>query len=529
MEGTDVYDDLGPGKHLVLDQHTIADRYRLRRRVHEPKREAGGPVLTVEKPWEGDSLSVNSVMYDADRGRYRMWYNVLDSVVSDERWSKHPDSLEGNIGEPQPGYLCYAESEDGVHWDRPGLGIYEHEAGANNICFKGYSFVQGCSVCYRPDAPADERYVLVNLDWFSVTSGGVSLAYSSDGIHWAYREERPVIFGESDTLNNMVFNAERGVHMLYMRGWHSAAIGWIGDWVGGPGRPMSRKADDRDLNLRRRHASEHPDQPRLEYLVKYGSIKNERRRVTYSESRDLKEWSEPQIIISPDELDVSDLYGMCVFRYGDYYLGQLWVHDDDEWETIEMELAFSRDGVAWSRLPDRPTFIRRGAPGEADGFMVLSAQAPVVVGDDIYVYWTGHDRPHDAGNWLDGAPAGLENGGKPVVCRGRLRMDGFVSLRADRRLGALVTRPFVLESDRILINAAAYGGEIFAELTEPDAEDVRGKAVAGLGADDFDVFRGDDIGHALSWGGRSDLSALKGRRLMLRMSMYHTDLFSFTL
>jgi len=43
------------------------------------------------------------------------------------------------------------------------------------------------------------------------------------------------------------------------------------------------------------------------------------------------------------------------------------------------------------------------------------------------------------------------------------------------------------------------------------------------------VFRGDSLAHRLSWNGRSDLSALKGRRLMLRMSLYHADMYSFTL
>ena len=108
-------------------------------------------------------------------------------------------------------------------------------------------------------------------------------------------------------------------------------------------------------------------------------------------------------------------------------------------------------------------------------------------------------------------------------------MDGFISLSADRRLGALITRPFTLQSDRILINAATHGGEVVAELVEPDPLEPRGKAIEGLQANDFDTFRGDSTTHALSWRGSSDLSALKGRRLMLRMSLYHTDIYSFVL
>ena len=245
--------------------------------------------------------------------------------------------------------------------------------------------------------------------------------------------------------------------------------------------------------------------------------KNPCRRIAYSESQDLKNWTESQIILTPDELDTDDFYGMLPFRYADYYLGQLMIHDDVEAETLDIELAFSRDGVAWSRLPDRPKFIPTGEPGDPDGYMVIPAQEPVVVGDDIYLYWAGYGLPHDIGN------------GTGAAYRGRLRMDGFVSLSADRRLGALITRPFVLQSDRILINAATHGGEIVAELVEPDDHEIRGRPIEGFTAEDFDVFRGDSVAHKLSWRGKSDLSALRGRRLMLRMSLYHADIYSFTL
>jgi len=523
-----MYDDLSPGKHLVLDHHTIADTYRLKRRVHRPARDPVDPVFYSEKSWEGESLSVFNVEYDVDSRRYRMWYGIHNSKIARRRQELKP-GMAGNIGAPQPAYLCYAESSDGVHWERPALGIYEDDAGPNNICFKGHSAAQGCGVLHRPDAPPDERYVLANLDWLSLTSGGVCLAYSADGIHWAYKEPKPVVFGESDTFNNIAYDPVRGVYLLYLRGWHTAAVGWLIDWVGGPGRRMVRRPPSDDVDLRRDDPTVSPDQPRWEFIRHHGRIKNERRRVSCSQSADLVHWSEPQIIITPDELDTNDLYGLPVFRYADYFFGQLWVYDDDEQETSDVELAFSRDGLNWSRLPDRPKFIAHGQSGDRDGFMVRCAQAPVIAGDDMYVYWTGHDRPHDDDAWIDEPPAGFIEGRPPVVYRGRLRIDGFISLSADRRLGALITRPFRCQSDRIVINAATYGGEVRAELVEPDPHEVRGKQIEGFEAKDFDVFRADSTAHPLSWRGNSDLSSLRGRRLMLRMSMYHTDLYSITL
>jgi hypothetical protein len=378
-------------------------------------------------------------------------------------------------------------SRDGVRWERPALGIF----GDTNICFKGYSGINSNTILLRPEAPPAERYALVNCEWRSMEVGGIYIAYSPDGIHWAYPPDaKPLIHGESDCNNGCVFNPDKNVYMLYMRGWHTAAVGWIKEWVGGPGVPTGPHG------------------------------KNSRRRVTYAESPDLKTWSEPQVIATPDELDTNDFYGICAFRYANAYLGMLWIYDDDEMGTIDIELAWSRDGIRWDRHPQRPKFIGTGEKGEIGGYMVIPAQEPVAVGDALYFYVNEHGwYPHDAqiGPYRNAA------------YRARLRMDGFVSLDADRRLGCLVTRPFTLQSDRIAINAATQGGRITAELAEPWWYDPAGKPVPGFAAGDCDIFEGDSTAHVLSWRGQSDLRALKGRRLMLRLSMYHSQLYSFTL
>ncbi|MAE59814.1 MAG: hypothetical protein CMJ49_00500 [Planctomycetaceae bacterium] len=518
-----MYPDLTPGKHLVLDHHTVADTYRLKRRVHRPTRDPVASVLCADRPWEGESLNVFNVHFNPDTGRHRMWYGIGKPAIARQRRALK-SGLAGNIGAPQPYYLCYAESDDGIHWDKPALGIYEDDAGPNNICFKGHSAAGGCGILHRPDAPANERYVLANLDWLSLTTGGVCLAYSADGIHWAYKEPNgPIVFGESDTFNNIVYDPARGMYVVYLRGWHAAAVDWIIDWVGGSGRRMVRKPQAGD------DPTASGKGQRADFIAQHGRIKNQRRRVAASQSPDLVNWTEPKIILTPDELDTNDFYGLAVFPYADYFLGQLWVYDDDETETSNIELAFSRDALNWSRLPDRPKFIPIGQPGDVDGFMVRSAQAPVIVGDDIYVYWTGHERPHDDDSWIDPIPDDYIEGRPPAVLRGKLRMDGFISLSADRRLGALITQPFTLQSNRILINAATYGGEITAELVEPYALEPRGKPIEGFEAKDCDVFRADNIHHPLSWNGNHDLTTLRGRRVMLRMSMYQADLYSITL
>lgn len=470
-----LYPDLAPGKHLLLDHAVVADSYKLKHWVHQPRRDPREPVFVAEHDWEGDYVTPINVVYDEERGRYRMWYQAHDVKLEEVR-RQLGKSKYGNVGEPQPVYCCYAESDDGLRWVRPDLGLFAHPAGANSICFKGFSNAGGNTILYQPDAPPEQRYVLTNCDWFSETSGGVSFAYSPDGLHWQYDDEKPVIFGESDTWNSVIYNAERGVYMLYMRGWHCAAVNW----------PVLNKD-------------------------------NPRRRVAYSESRDLHTWTEPQIIITPDDLDTNDFYGFQVFRYADYYLGMLWIYDSDDEDDFDIELVYSRDGFNWQRFAHRHLFLPHGRRGEDDGYLVIPAQAPVQVGNDLYLYCTGHPSPHDYGLAY-----------RAAAYRTRLRLDGFVSLHAGRHPGALITRPFTLQSDSITINAATYGGEIKYELTEPYYHEVEGKPIAGFSAAECDNFEGDDIAYRLSWRGSTDLSALRGKRLMLRMQLRHADIYSIT-
>lgn len=467
-----MFEDLKPGKHLVFDNFSIADTFRLRRTVHKPKRDPLRPILVADRPWEA-AVIAGKIVFDCEKNLWRMWYVAHDHNAEKIRKSLKT-STYGNVGEPQTSFLCYAESVDGVRWEKPCLDVYS----GTNICFKGYSDVVNSTILYQTDRPEDERYILINRDWFSDQVGGIYIAKSRDGIHWEYTDTKPVIHGESDCNNDCVYNSERNVYMLYMRGWHTAAVGWD------------------------------------------NGKKNQRRRIAYSESRDLKNWTEPQVIMSPDELDTNDFYGISVFRYANAYLGFLWIFDDDIYETIDVELCWSRDGIKWERHPERPKFIETEEKGEIGGYMVYPAQEPVIHSDNIYIYVNAHSRfPHNR------QPENWEN----IVYRTKLRMDGFVSLDAGSEMGNLITKPFILQSDKITINAATQGGYIVAELAEPYWYDPKGKVIEGFSAKEFDVFTGDSTNHILSWQGNSDLSRLIGKRIMLKMAMVHSQIYSFTI
>ena len=73
------------------------------------------PVLTADKLWEDMGIgSFNTVAFE--NGAFRMWYSAIAS---------------GEDGQMEY-MLCHAESEDGVHWNKPELGLIAFRGSKNN-------------------------------------------------------------------------------------------------------------------------------------------------------------------------------------------------------------------------------------------------------------------------------------------------------------------------------------------------------------------------------------------------------------
>ena len=89
---------------LLVDDSPVLYRSGTKRVFHPPTRYPGNAVLTPDRPWEF-TVSYHSVLRDSPTGRYRMWYQAQEPA-SGERLA-----------------VCYAESADGIHWDKPALGL----------------------------------------------------------------------------------------------------------------------------------------------------------------------------------------------------------------------------------------------------------------------------------------------------------------------------------------------------------------------------------------------------------------------
>ena len=96
----------------LFDDQDIDRTAGVRRVLSSPKKEPN-PILQPHMPWEtAGSSAFHAVLRDRLSGRFRLWYRA--SIGGADRPAGETNELERH-------FLCYAESDDGLTWDRPSL------------------------------------------------------------------------------------------------------------------------------------------------------------------------------------------------------------------------------------------------------------------------------------------------------------------------------------------------------------------------------------------------------------------------
>ena len=135
--------DLGTRRELFVDAYLIDGQQGTELRIGKPHRE--GIAIQFDKPWEGVFAGYPTVIKDGDL--YRLYYRGLPVAGKD-----------GSATE----VTCYAESEDGVRWRKPNLGLFEiNGSKANNVVLAqqppfSHNFAPFLDA--RPNVPGDQRY-----------------------------------------------------------------------------------------------------------------------------------------------------------------------------------------------------------------------------------------------------------------------------------------------------------------------------------------------------------------------------------
>lgn len=157
-------------------------------------------VITANAPWEGNTSAYYIVFQDGDK--FRMYYR-----------GSHVDEKTQKATHRE--VACYAESQDGIHWTKPELGLFEFNGSkANNIVWDGDG--THCFTPFLDTNPAgkpEARYKALTR-----TKGGLLALQSPDAIHWKLMSDKPVITkGAFDSQNLAFFDPQLGKYRAYHR------------------------------------------------------------------------------------------------------------------------------------------------------------------------------------------------------------------------------------------------------------------------------------------------------------------------
>jgi hypothetical protein len=365
-----------PVKHLLLNRGLIEKTEGVVLKLGRVTKHPANPLFAEDRPWEVrfDNLYAN-VTFDQTERRYRCWYSpfIVDPSVSEiprearatSRYKPHDREMG----------ICYAESDDGLHWRKPELGLIEFNGNTrNNLVQRG---AHGAGVFFDSvDTDPTRRFKLLCKDY---TAGAMAVAFSPDGLRWSALTHCKEISVPGDTHNNALWSSE------------------LGRYVG-----ITR-------------------------------MKTDQRLVARTESPDFIHWTRAVEVLRGDKLHQT--YAMPITRYGGVYLGFLMIFDTAS-DRVACELAWSADTVAWERIePGHALIPNSEQPGAYDWGCVYAA-APVFRKQEIRLYYGASNGPHT--NWRDGflalatlrpdGFAGYETAAvgqrgkivtKPIICTGR--------------------------------------------------------------------------------------------------------------
>ena len=124
--------ETGSNKQLFIDDFVIHDAVGVTRHMHQPKKYIGNPIMIPLYPWEG-KVSLYGTVWHYPDGKFRMWYqgyggNGVPGMAKDNN-----DSPWKNFNASNLLYVIgYATSHNGIHWERPNLGLIDYRGSKDN-------------------------------------------------------------------------------------------------------------------------------------------------------------------------------------------------------------------------------------------------------------------------------------------------------------------------------------------------------------------------------------------------------------
>jgi hypothetical protein len=485
--------DIGSRRELFVDDRLI-DRLggKAMLRLHHPRREE--IALVHDAAWEGSGSGYHSVFHDGTK--YRMYYKA---------W--HLDFSTGKLNtNTHPLYTCYAESDDGLRWTKPELGLIEFKGSkANNITIAsgpiGEAVIDaGHPAVFRddnPNAPDDARYKAIVV---SKSPRGMFPLKSADGLTWRPLAGRPIITeGAFDSQNLAFWDDERQEYRAYWRIFTSGVTN-ESTWKPAGVRAIRTAASKDFLSWNGQADLTYADSP-MEHLYT-NQVKPYHRAphllVGFPTRYVERAWSDS--LRSLPEREHRELRSKSEQRFGTAITEGLFMA--------------SRDGVAFKRWNEaflQPGPEREGSWNYGDQYIawhVVETKSPLAgAANELTLYASESYWTHNSS----------------CLRRYTLRLDGFVSASAPMSGGELLTQPVRFAGAALSVNfATSAAGSLRVEF-----QDASGRPIPGFTLEDCPALFGDSVDRPVAWKSGGDVKSLAGQPVRLRFVLEDADLYAY--
>lgn len=506
---------LTPGQRMLfLDDSAIDDMSGLARTMHRPEKR--GAVLKPDIPPDGILIQIRSApMWVPQQDCYLVLYDAYGG------------------GGANPVGMALATSQDGLHWEKPVLGVTEVNGSRDN-------------------------------NWIAIP----------DGLAWPHTASEGVICDVEDPDPSRRFKALRGAinrrPVISPDCIHWTALGteeiassdesqFVQDELGGQFLAMLKTGNEygRAFSISTSTNFEHWTPNRF----LFGADAEDQRMAPEVIRRRLADPNmlgplfvdpDPATGWKPDDGEVhqpvwrAEVYNVAVFPYEGHFIGLPSMYyptgtclparnNTDGFH--EIQLIMSRDLRTWQRLGDRQPFIApsgidNGRIGVYDRVQILAANRPLVKEAELWFYYSGlkwrddiyglnrDGTPRDPATLSDEERADIADGWGGM-CLAVLRRDGFISLDAAGE-GYLVTKPLTIAGDTLYLNLSAPEGSAVVEILGTD-----GAPVPGFSADDAVPVSGDSVRLPVQWSGGANIESLQGQSATLRIRLTKASLYAF--
>jgi hypothetical protein len=483
----------------VLPFRQNACLYLSKPRVHPQ------PVLTPGAPGAPDDAATHfygTVLFD--EGRYRLWYYAC-------HWGKNPDwsprQMQQVAKKPAwftggecplfQGPLCYAESDDGIVFEKPALGqVLFKGSRANNALALPHTIVSGALVIRDDSDPDPARRYKMAYQFFpdqtepAIPEYGawpsVTLATSPDGLRWTVTA--------IPYLNQFVepssFIRHQGQYMIHYQ------VMQQGNGYGAEGGSLCGRTGVARIS---------PD------FNRWPNLLAEAFALPEPEDRSLRGFSGPydQVHLGVGAFSQGSV---CVGLYGLWHNAEFMDAFGDI--SCDFGLLVSNDGIRFREPVKGARFLTReespvtAAPGVQCHTILSQANGILNVGAETRIY---HGRWRNAGNHGEG---GKFSNYYAEVALATLPRDrwGAWGLNPNEAEGTVCSVPIALPpgGGELVLNAEAtqcLSVELLDEQFVPIPGFAGGKANGG-----------DQLDGVVRWKGR-DLCELGGRRVRIQVRL----------